>query len=103
MSQTITFTATQDDVDGRRERELVGTTLPSGVSLGATNETTSITDDDGAGVSVSESSLTIAQLHVHHVLESQTADVTVTINAIQHGRDRGTGQPDVLIDRLEFA
>ena len=87
MSQTITFTATQDDVDddGESVKLAIGTTLPSGVSLGATNETTvSITDDDGAGVSVSESSLTIAEGSSGTytiVLESQpTADVTVTIN-----------------------
>ena len=87
MSQTITFTATQDDVDddGESVKLAIGTTLPSGVSLGATNETTvSITDDDGAGVSVSEASLTIAEGSSGTytiVLDSQpTANVTVTIN-----------------------
>ena len=87
MSQTITFTATQDDVDDGGKSVLLafGTTLPGGVSLGTTTTTTvSITDDDGAGVSVSESSLTIAEGSSGTytiVLDSQpTADVTVTIN-----------------------
>ena len=87
MSQTITFTATQDDVDDDGESVLLafGAPLPGGVSLGTTVTTTvSITDDDGAGVSVSESSLTIAEGSSGTytiVLDSQpTADVTVTIN-----------------------
>ena len=56
MSQTITFTATQDDVDDGGKSVLLafGTTLPGGVSLGTTTTTTvNITDDDGAGVTVS--------------------------------------------------
>ena len=87
MSQTITFTATQDDVDDDGERVLLGfgMTLPGGVSLGTTVTTTvSITDDDDAGVSVSEASLTIAEGSSGTytiVLDSQpTAGVTVTIN-----------------------
>ena len=86
MSQTITFTAAQDDVDDDGESVLLGFgTLPPAVSLGTTTQATvSITDDDGAGVSVSESSLTIAEGSSGTytiVLESQpTADVTVTIN-----------------------
>ena len=86
MSQTITFTATQDDVDDDGESVLLGFgTLPPAVSLGTTTQATvSITDDDGAGVSVSESSLTIAEGSSGTytiVLDSQpTADVTVTIN-----------------------
>ena len=86
MSQTITFTATQDDVDdGGKNVLLAFGTLPPAVSLGTTTQATvSITDDDGAGVSVSESSLTIAEGSSGTytiVLDSQpTADVTVTIN-----------------------
>ena len=87
MSQTITFTATQDDVDDGGKSVLLGfgAPLPGGVSLGTTVTTTvSITDDDGAGVSVSESSLTIAEGSSGTytiVLDSQpTANVTVTIN-----------------------
>ena len=86
MSQTITFTAAQDDVDDDGESVLLGFgTLPPAVSLGTTTQATvSITDDDGAGVSVSESSLTIAEGSSGTytiVLDSQpTAAVTVTIN-----------------------
>ena len=87
MSQTITFTATQDDVDDGGKSVLLafGTTLPGGVSLGTTTTTTvNITDDDGAGVTVSDSSLTITEGSSGTytiVLDSQpTADVTVTIN-----------------------
>ena len=87
MSQTITFTAAQDEVDDDGESVLLGfgAPLPGGVSLGTTGTTTvSITDDDGAGVSVSESSLTIAEGSSGTytiVLDSQpTATVTVTIN-----------------------
>ena len=87
MSQTITFTAAQDEVDDDGESVLLGfgMTLPPAVSLGTTTQATvSITDDDGAGVSVSESSLTIAEGSSGTytiVLDSQpTADVTVTIN-----------------------
>ena len=86
MSQTITFTAAQDDVDDDGESVLLAFgTLPPAVSLGTTTQATvSITDDDGAGVSVSESSLTIAEGSSGTytiVLDSQpTADVTVTIN-----------------------
>ena len=86
MSQTITFTAAQDEVDDDGESVLLGFgTLPPAVSLGTTTQATvSITDDDGAGVSVSESSLTIAEGSSGTytiVLDSQpTADVAVAIN-----------------------
>ena len=94
MSQTITFTATQDDVDDGGKSVLLGfgTTLPGGVSLGTTTTTTvNITDDDGAGVSVSEASLTIVEGSSGTytiVLDSQpTADVTVTINDPSNNAD----------------
>ena len=87
MSQTITFTATQDDVDDGGKSVLLGfgTTLPGGVSLGTTTTTTvNITDDDGAGVTVSNNSLTIVEGSSGTytiVLDSQpTVNVTVTIN-----------------------
>ena len=87
MSQTITFTATQDDVDDGGKSVLLGfgTTLPGGVSLGTTTTTTvNITDDDGAGVTVSNNSLDITEGSSGTytiVLDSQpTATVTVTIN-----------------------
>ena len=99
MSQTITFTAAQDEVDDDGESVLLafGTTLPGGVSLGTTTTTTvNITDDDDAGVSVSESSLTIAEGSSGTytiVLDSQpTADVTVTINDPTDNTDV-TGEP----------
>ena len=87
VEQTITFSATQDEVDDDDESVLLafGTSLPSGVSAGTpATATVSITDDDGAGVSVSKASLTIAEGSSDTytiVLDSQpTADVTVTIN-----------------------
>ena len=87
MSQTITFTATQDDVDDGGKSVLLafGTTAAGRGEPGHDDQATvSITDDDGAGVSVSESSLTIAEGSSGTytiVLDSQpTADVTVTIN-----------------------
>ena len=86
MSQTITFEAIQDDVDDDDESvRLRFGTLPPSVSLGTTTQATvSITDDDGAGVSVSESSLTIAEGSSGRytiVLDSQpTASVAVAIN-----------------------
>ena len=87
MSQTITFTATQDDVDDGGKSVLLafGAPLPGGVSLGTTVTTTvSITDDDVAGVSVSKASLTIAEGSFGTytiVLDSQPiASVAVAIN-----------------------
>ena len=77
MSQTITFTATQDDVDddGESVKLAIGTTLPSGVSLGATNETTvSITDDDDPQVAVSFDRAS------YRVLEGDTVTVGVTLS-----------------------
>ena len=77
MSQTITFTAAQDDVDddGESVKLAIGTTLPSGVSLGATNETTvSITDDDDPQVAVSFDRAS------YRVLEGATVTVGVTLS-----------------------
>ena len=84
MSQTITFNATQDDINDDGESVVLAFgTLPSGISAG-TQATVSINDDDGAGVSVSEASLSINEGGSGTytiVLDSQpTADVTVTIN-----------------------
>ena len=86
MSKTITFTATQDAEDDDGESVLLAFgILPDGVNPGTRNETTvSITDDDDAGVSVSEASLTIAEGSSGTytiVLDSQpTASVAVAIN-----------------------
>ena len=86
MSQTITFEAIPDDVDDDDESvRLSFGTLPPAVSLGTTTQATvSITDDDVAGVSVSEASLTIAEGSSGTytiVLDSQPiASVAVAIN-----------------------
>ena len=81
------------------------------VSLGTTTTTTvniTVPSPTAPVVSVSESSLTIAELQLRHVHHSGrwTAQPTADPDGhhqrpIQHGRDRGTGRPDVLIDRLE--
>ena len=99
------FTAAQDDVDDDDERVLLGfgTNLPSRVSAGTPATTTvSITDDDDAGVSVSDASLTIGEGSSDTytiVLDSQpTADVTVTINDPSDNTDV-TADPD----RLTFS
>ena len=60
--KSITFTAAGDDIDddGESVKLTLGPTLPTGVSAGSTNEATvSITDDDTAGVTVSETALSI--------------------------------------------
>ena len=85
-SKTITFNATDDatDDDGESVKLTFGA-LPTGVSEGPTGETVvSITDDDAAGVSISESSLSIAEGSTDTytvALNSQpVGDVTVTIS-----------------------
>ena len=87
MSTSLTFEATQDQLDDDGESVLLafGTPLPEGVSAGTTSATTvTITDDDTAGVSVSDASLTIVEGSSGTytiVLDSEpTATVTVTIN-----------------------
>ena len=78
MSQTITFTATQDDVDDGGKSVLLafGTTLPGGVSLGTTvtQATVSITDDDDPQVAVSFDRAR------YRVLEGDTVTVGVTLS-----------------------
>ena len=77
MSQTITFTATQDDVDdgGKRCCSASATPLPGGVSLGTTTTTTvSITDDDDPQVAVSFDRAS------YRVLEGDTVTVGVTLS-----------------------
>ena len=65
MSQTITFNATQDDIDDDGESVVLAFgTLPSGVSAGITTQATvSITDDDDPQVSVSygQAAYTVAE------------------------------------------
>ena len=77
-SQPITFAATQDTVDDDGESVLLafGTSLPTGVTAGATAATTvSITDDDDPQVTVSFGAAT------YTAAEGGTATVTVTLSA----------------------
>ena len=77
-SKTFDFSATQDAVDDDGESvELgFGTSLPAGVTAGATDETTvSITDDDDPAVTVSFGAAT------YTAAEGSTATVTVTLSA----------------------
>ena len=84
--KTFNFSATQDTVDDDGESVKLGfDTLPTGVSAGSTDETTvSITDDDTAGVTVSDTSLDIDEGDSDTytvVLDSQpTHNVTITVN-----------------------
>ena len=75
QSMTFSFRARIDVVDDAGESvKLTFGTLPTGVTAGSTTETVvSITDDDAAGVSISESSLTIA--------EGNTDTYTVALNS----------------------
>ena len=81
------LSATQDTVDDDGESVKLGfdSSLPTGVTAGATDETTvSITDDDTAGVTVSDTSLDVDEGDSDTytvVLNSQpTHNVTITIN-----------------------
>ncbi len=95
--ETIIFSATQDDIDDDGESVTLGfgLTLPDEVTAGTTNEATvSINDDDGVGVIVSPTALTIGEGSSGNytvVLNSQpTADVVITISE--------TGSSDVSAD-----
>ena len=76
-AKTFTFTATQDTADDDGESVKLGFgTLPSGVSEGATGETTvSINDDDVPSVTVS------FEQGTYTVAEGSSATVTVTLSA----------------------
>ena len=84
--KSFTFSATQDSVDDDGESvKLTFGSLPTLVSRGTTNETVvSITDDDGAGVTVNPTSLLIDEGNSATytvVLDTQpTHTVTVTVN-----------------------
>ena len=89
MSKTITFTAAQDEVDDDGESVLLGfgAPLPGGVSLGTTVTTTvSITDDDEAGVVLSETGLTVTEgdaagsSYTVKLATEPTSEVTVTVS-----------------------
>ena len=83
--KSFIFSATQDSVDDDGESvKLTFGTLPTGVSEGTTSETVvSITDDDTAGVTVSETALTIQEGNTDTytvVLDTEPpGNVTVTI------------------------
>ena len=86
IREGVTFSATADDVDDDGESvKLSFQNLPTGVSAGSPNESTvSITDDDTAGVTVSDTSLDIDEGDSDTytvVLDSQpTHNVTITVN-----------------------
>ena len=88
-SKTLTFTAIDDDIDddGESVTIAIGSPLPEIIALGAITETeVSITDDDEAGVTISETALEIQegqQATYTVVLDSEpTAHVTVTIGSV---------------------
>ena len=75
--KTLTFSATQDDVndDGESVKLTFGTPLPARVSAGTGNESTvNIRDDDDPAVAVSFGSA------AHSVTEGGTVEVTVTLD-----------------------
>ena len=90
----ITFSATQDTVDddGESVKLGFGSSLPTGVTVGSTDETTvSITDDDVPSVTVSfeESSYTVAEGNTVTVKVKLSADpertVTITLTKSNQG------------------
>ena len=100
-SQPFTFTAADDTVDDDGESVKLGfDALPTGVTpSGTTEATVTITDDDTAGVSVSETALTVTEQDATGdtytvVLDTQpTADVTVTVGG--HSGSGRDGEPVV--------
>ena len=87
--KSFAFAATQDDIDddGESVKLTFGSTLPVGVTEGSTAQTiVSITDDDTAGVTISETSLEIEEGDSDDytvVLDSEPiGDVTVTIDGV---------------------
>ena len=87
--KSFAFAATQDDIDddGESVKLTFGSTLPAGVSEGSVAETIiSITDDDTAGVTISETSLDIEEGDSDTytvVLDTEpVGDVTVTIGGV---------------------
>ncbi len=89
IEKTFTFSATDDSIDddGESVKIVIGIPLPNGIVRGNTFETTvSITDDDTAGVNISESSLEIEEgtwADYMVVLTSEpVGDVTVTMEGV---------------------
>ena len=86
-TKTITFTATQDDIDDDGEKVLLGFgALPDRVSASTTTPSATVTilDDDARGVTVSPTSLPVDEgmtAEYTVVLKSEpTGNVTVTVN-----------------------
>ena len=87
-TKTITFTATQDDIDDDGEKVLLGfgASLPDRVSESSTTASATVTilDDDARGVTVSPTSLPVDEgmtAEYTVVLKSEpTGNVTVTVN-----------------------
>ena len=92
--KTFTFSATQDtiDDDGESVKLGFGSSLPSGVTKGSTDETTvSITDDDVPSVTVSfeQASYTVAEGSSETIKVVLSADpertVTIPLLKVNHG------------------
>ncbi len=90
LEQTFTVTTTDDDVDdgGESLRLTFGSPLPASVSTTTTSPssaTVRITDDDGAGVTLSKTSLDIAEgssdSYTVVLTSKPTADVTIEARA----------------------
>ena len=95
--KSISFRATQDflDDDGGSVQLAPSSTLPDRVTAGSQSSTTvSITDDDGAGVLITPTTLTVpeggSRTYTVKLTSQPMADVTVTINK--------SGSPDVTHD-----
>ena len=95
--KSISFRATQDSIsdDGESVQLALSSTLPDRVTAGTRFSTTvSITDDDGPGVLITPTALTVpeggSRTYTVKLTSQPTADVTVTINK--------SGSPDVTHD-----
>ena len=98
--KTIIFTAAHDDVNESTEKVRLGfgSSLPTRITKGATDETTvSITDDDTPGITISPTTLTVAEggsKTYTVVLDSEpTGDVTVAVTR--------TGSADVSVEQRQ--
>ena len=85
--QSISFRTTQDSIsdDGESVRLELSSTLPDRVTPGAqSSATVSITDDDGPGVLITPTTLTVpegrSRTYTVKLTSQPTADVTVTID-----------------------
>ena len=98
--QSISFRTTQDSLndDGESVRLELSSTLPDRVTPGAqSSATVSITDDDGPGVLITPTTLTVpegrSRTYTVKLTSQPTADVTVNI--------RTSGSPDVTHDATD--